>query len=81
MAAFTTTLEGQCPITDLGRSVVNEEKVLPRADGVTVPYSNLSGASNIRVGLVFAGVLWDITELKNVQAEREAHLQEPEKTG
>lgn len=76
---FTTTLEGQCPITDLGRSLVNEEKVLPRADGshCTVFKSVRRFEYQGRPCLLESYV--DITELKNVQAEREAHLQELEK--
>ena len=76
---FTTTPEGRCPVSDLGGSVVNEENALLRADGSqctvfkTVRRFEYQGQPCLLESYV------DITELKNVQMEREAHLKELEK--
>jgi len=70
--------EGQCPITDLGKSVEKAERVLRRADG-----SDLAILKSVR-NIACEGrpclleTFIDISELKSMQSEREAHLRDLE---
>ena len=77
---LTATPEGQCPVTDLGRTVSNEEKILLRADGSGCPVFKSVRRFEFQGRPCLLESYVDITELKNIQAEREAHLEELERS-
>jgi PAS domain S-box-containing protein len=62
---------GQCPVTDLGRTVDNSERVLVRADGTSIPILKTVVPITLGGRPVLLESFVDITERKQAQTELE----------
>ena len=60
---------GQCPITDLGQTIDNAERVLLRADGKPVPILKTVTSLSLPAGEVLVETFVDLTERKKIEAQ------------
>ncbi|MCP4699535.1 MAG: response regulator, partial [Gammaproteobacteria bacterium] len=75
---LTTTPASQCPITDLGKLVIHEEKIHTRADGSLYPVLKSVNPFEFQGRPCLLESFVDISEMKRAQSDRNAYLAELE---
>ena len=63
--------KGRCPVTDLGQTVDNSERVLLKADGTKLPIIKTVGPFTLRGRRYLVESFVDITERKQAEAEHQ----------